>query len=93
VRLFWSYHMTNAINSITHMFGYRTWPTPEQSRNNLWLGLPTLGEAWHNNHHAWPAAAIFGLRWWEIDLGGLVIRLLEQTGLAWNVRRAPRRRQ
>jgi stearoyl-CoA desaturase (delta-9 desaturase) len=87
VRLFLSYHFTSSINSITHVFGYRSYSTPEQSRNNLWLSLPTFGEAWHNNHHAAPSSAIFGLAWWEIDLGGLAIRVLERCGLAWHVHR------
>jgi len=90
VRLFISYHMTSSINSVTHMFGYRNYPTPCRSRNNLWLGIPTLGEAWHNNHHAYPASAIFKSRWWEIDIGGGLVRLLQVLGLAWQVRRIPR---
>jgi stearoyl-CoA desaturase (Delta-9 desaturase) len=87
VRLFISYHLTNSINSITHMFGYRSFNTPECSRNNLFLGLPTLGEAWHNNHHAFPSSAIFGYTWWELDIGGVVIFCLERLRLVWNVRR------
>jgi len=86
VRVFFTHHAAASINSITHMFGYRSFPTREQSRNNLWLGYPTLGEGWHNNHHAHPTSAIFGLRWWEVDVGGMVIQLLECAGLAWNVR-------
>jgi stearoyl-CoA desaturase (Delta-9 desaturase) len=87
VRLFISYHLTNAINSVTHLFGYRSFATREDSRNNAWLGLITLGEAWHNNHHACPRSAIFGLSWWEADIGGLVIMGLERLGLVWRVRR------
>ncbi len=87
MRLFLSYHLTNSINSITHMYGYRSYATPEQSHNNVWLGLPTFGEGWHNNHHAWPSSAFFGFTWWEIDPGGAVIRVLEWCGLVWNVRR------
>jgi stearoyl-CoA desaturase (Delta-9 desaturase) len=87
VRLFMSYHLTNSINSITHMFGYRSFNTLECSRNNLFLGLPTLGEAWHNNHHAFPNSAIFGVSWWEIDVGGIVVSCLERLGAVWNVRR------
>jgi stearoyl-CoA desaturase (delta-9 desaturase) len=86
VRLFISFHLTSSINSITHLFGYRTFATDEQSRNNLWLGVPTLGEAWHNNHHAYPTSAKFGLRWWEVDIGWLFIRFLKLIGLANNVR-------
>jgi stearoyl-CoA desaturase (delta-9 desaturase) len=86
VRLFWSYHMTNSINSATHLFGYRSFATGEGSRNNVWLSLPTLGEAWHNNHHACQTSAIFGFSRWEIDIGGATIRLLQRLGLAWDVR-------
>jgi len=85
VRLFVSYHMTAAINSVTHMFGSRRFQSPDHSRNNVWLALPTLGEAWHNNHHAAPRCAIFGRRWWEVDGGGLFIRALQAVGLASSV--------
>ena len=50
------------------------------------LALPSLGEAWHHNHHAFPSSAMHGLRWWEIDLSGLFIRGLEKLGLAWDVK-------
>jgi stearoyl-CoA desaturase (Delta-9 desaturase) len=86
VRLFLSYHLTSSINSVTHLIGYRTYATAEQSRNNLWLGIPTLGEAWHNNHHAFPASARFGVEWWEIDIGWGFIRLLQWAGLASGIR-------
>jgi stearoyl-CoA desaturase (delta-9 desaturase) len=85
VRLFISYHATNSINSITHLFGSRPFDTPEKSRNNAWLVLPTLGEGLHNNHHAFPRSALFGYRWWHFDIGSWVILLMEQLGLAWQV--------
>jgi len=87
VRLFATYHFTSAINSVAHVFGYRTFDTGDTSRNNFWLGLITLGETWHNNHHASPRSAIFGFSWWETDIGGMVIVGLERLGLAWDVRR------
>jgi stearoyl-CoA desaturase (Delta-9 desaturase) len=87
IRLFASYHSTSAINSVAHVFGYRTFDTGDTSRNNFWLGLITLGETWHNNHHAAPGSAIFGFSWWETDIGGMVIVGLERLGLAWHVRR------
>lgn len=86
VRLFLTYHATNSINSITHIYGNRPFDTREQSTNNIWLALPTGGEAWHNNHHAFPNSAILGQEWWQIDLGGLVIRTLERAGLVWDVK-------
>ena len=85
VRLFISYHATNSINSITHLFGSRPFDTPEKSRNNAWLVLPTLGEGLHNNHHAFPRSALFGYRWWHFDIGSWVILLMERLGLAWQV--------
>ncbi len=75
------------INSVTHRFGTRPFPTPDLSTNNGWLALPTLGESWHNNHHAFPTAATLDFRWWQFDPGGWVIRGLELVGLARNVRR------
>ena len=87
VRVFLTYHATNSINSITHVFGRRPFATREQSRNNAWLVIPTAGEAWHNNHHAFPASAIFGLRWWQVDLGGWVVMGLDALGLVREVNR------
>jgi stearoyl-CoA desaturase (delta-9 desaturase) len=86
VRLFTTYQAANAINSITHSFGSRPFETRERSRNNVLLVLPTFGEAWHNNHHAFPTSAAFGHRASQIDLGWIVIRTLEALSLAWDVR-------
>ena len=86
VRLFLSYHFTNSINSITHLYGSRTFDTREQSTNNIWLIIPTFGEAWHNNHHAFTNSAKFGLQWWQVDLGYWIIHMLEVLGLAWDVK-------
>lgn len=86
VRVFLVHHATWSINSITHLYGSRPFDTREQSTNNIWLVIPTGGEAWHNNHHAFPTSAKFGLLWWQIDLGYWVIRALELTGLVWNVK-------
>jgi len=87
VRLLLCYHSTNTITSLTHLFGSQPFKSRDQSRNNLWLALPTWGEAWHNNHHAFPTSAIFGLNWWQFDLGAIFIRSLQAAGLAWDVRR------
>ena len=87
IRMFVVLHYSYGINSICHLWGRRPYQTREQSTNNAWLGLPTLlGEAWHNNHHAFPDSARFGLKHWQIDLGYGVIRTLEIVGLAWNVK-------
>jgi stearoyl-CoA desaturase (delta-9 desaturase) len=85
VRLALSYHGINGINSVTHSWGSRPFATHEQSRNNLWMALPTLGEGWHNNHHAYPGSAIFGFTWWQVDFGAWAIVALERCGLAWGV--------
>lgn len=85
VRIFFVHHVTWSINSVCHFFGRRRFVTEDQSTNVAWLALPSLGEAWHHNHHAFPRAAVQGLHWWEIDISGLVIRAMEKVGLAWNV--------
>ena len=85
VRIFVLHHMTYSINSLCHFFGRRPFPTTDESRNLAWLALPTFGESWHNNHHAYPRSAMHGHRLWQLDLGGLVIRALEKAGLAWDV--------
>jgi stearoyl-CoA desaturase (delta-9 desaturase) len=79
------HHVTYSINSLCHFFGRRRFATPDRSRNVAWLALPSLGESWHNNHHALPTSARHGLRWWELDLSALVIRGLARLGLVWDV--------
>jgi stearoyl-CoA desaturase (Delta-9 desaturase) len=85
VRVFLVHHVTWSINSICHFFGRRRFATDDESTNVFWLALPSLGESWHHNHHAFPRSAIHGLHWWEVDVSGLVIRMLRRIGLAWNV--------
>jgi stearoyl-CoA desaturase (Delta-9 desaturase) len=85
VRIFVLHHMTYSINSLCHFFGRRPFATTDESRNLAWLALPTFGESWHNNHHAYPRSAMHGHRIWQLDPGGLVIRALERVGLAWDV--------
>ena len=85
VRIFFVHHVTWSINSVCHFYGRRRFATADHSTNVFWLAPVTLGESWHHNHHAFPRAAIHGLRWWELDLSGLVIRLMKRAGLAWNV--------
>ncbi|MGK7872425.1 MAG: acyl-CoA desaturase [Xenococcaceae cyanobacterium] len=86
VRIFLVNNLINGVNSIAHVFGRRAFNTNDHSQNNLCLVLPALGEGWHNNHHAFPQSAIFGLEWWQIDIGGWVIRVLEKLGLVWDVK-------
>jgi stearoyl-CoA desaturase (delta-9 desaturase) len=85
VRIFLVHHVTWSINSICHFFGTRRYETDDMSTNVFWLALPSLGESWHHNHHAFPRSARHGLRWWELDPSGLVIGGLEKVGLARNV--------
>jgi stearoyl-CoA desaturase (Delta-9 desaturase) len=84
-RVFLFHHVSFSVNSICHFFGTRRFQTEDQSRNVFWLALVSFGEAWHNNHHAFPRSARHGLRWWEIDPSALVIRAMRRVGLAWNV--------
>jgi stearoyl-CoA desaturase (delta-9 desaturase) len=93
VRIFFLHHATFSINSLCHFFGRQRFPTGDESRNLLWLALPTLGEAWHNNHHAFPTSARHGLRWWQLDPSGWLVAVLERTGLAWDVVHIPPERQ
>ena len=79
-------HITWSVNSICHMFGRRDFDVRDESRNNWLLALPSLGEAWHNNHHAFPSSAVHGLGRFQFDLSALVIRGLEKAGLVWDVK-------
>jgi stearoyl-CoA desaturase (delta-9 desaturase) len=85
VRVFFLHHVTFSINSICHFAGARRFRTDDESRNVFWLALPSFGESWHHNHHAFPTSASHGLRRVEIDIAGLVIRGMERLGLAWDV--------
>ena len=85
VRAFLLHHVTWSINSICHFFGRRRFDVQDHSTNVWWLALPSFGEAWHHNHHAFPRSAAHGLRWWEIDISGLIIRAMGKVGLAQNI--------
>ena len=86
------WHITWSVNSVTHIWGYRSFDPHDDSRNNWLVGLLSNGEGWHNNHHAQPRCAAHGQRWWEVDVSYLTIRLLERVGLAWGVVRPGHRR-
>jgi len=87
VRIFLLHHITWSVNSVCHFFGRRRFATDDYSTNVLWLALPSLGEAWHHNHHAFARSAFHGLKRWEaiLDPTGWVIRAMRRAGLAWNV--------
>ena len=79
------WHITWSVNSLSHMFGYVNYETGEDSRNNWFVALVTVGEGWHNNHHEDPSAATVQHRWWELDLSYYEIKLLEKLGLASDI--------
>jgi stearoyl-CoA desaturase (delta-9 desaturase) len=85
IRVFVIHHVTYSINSLCHVFGRRDFQTADESRNLALIALPTLGEAWHNNHHAFPTSAVHGLRRWQLDPSAVVIAVLERIGLIWDV--------
>ena len=91
VRMVVVLHATWCINSVTHVWGYKTYNNGDDSKNLWWVALVTFGEGWHNNHHAFQKAANYGHRWWEIDTTYITIRLLQFFGLAWNVAPFPNR--
>ena len=93
VRVFLLHHFTYSINSVCHVFGRRRFATDDESRNVFWLALPTFGEAWHNNHHAFPTSAFHGLGRWQLDPSSAVILTLERSGLIWDVVRISPERQ
>ena len=87
VRIFLEHHFTWSINSICHVFGTRRFAVEETDKatNVAWLAIPSMGEAWHHNHHAFPRSAYHGLKWYEIDPSKYVIKGMEKLGLVWNV--------
>jgi stearoyl-CoA desaturase (Delta-9 desaturase) len=90
VRAFVAYEMGLSLGSICHYFGTRPFKIRGHATNNVLLAFQTFGEGWHHNHHAFPSSATFNFHWWQVDLGGLLIRALELPGWVWNVK-APTR--
>jgi sn-1 stearoyl-lipid 9-desaturase len=86
VRLAFVYHCTWFVNSATHMFGYKSHESGDNSRNCWWVAVVTYGEGWHNNHHAYQYSARHGLQWWEVDPTWLMIKGLKTLGLATKVK-------
>ena len=93
VGFFWStvalYHGTFMINSLAHVHGRQRYVTGDDSRNNWWLALVTLGEGWHNNHHAYQRSTRQGFRWWEIDITYYVLRMLSWVHAVWELGEPP----
>ena len=82
-------HATLTINSLAHIWGKRRYATRDDSRNNFWLALLTLGEGWHNNHHHYPGSARQGFYWWEIDLSFYALKVMSWFGLVWDIKGVP----
>jgi stearoyl-CoA desaturase (Delta-9 desaturase) len=93
VRVFFVHHVTWSVNSVCHFLGSRRFDTDDRSTNVFWLALPSLGESWHHNHHAFPRSAVHGLKRWELDPSALIIATMEKVGLAHNVVRISPERQ
>jgi stearoyl-CoA desaturase (delta-9 desaturase) len=93
VRIFFVHHITWSVNSVCHFLGSRRFDTDDRSTNVFWLALPSLGESWHHNHHAFPRSAVHGLKRWEPDPSALIISAMEKLGLARNVIRITPERQ
>jgi stearoyl-CoA desaturase (Delta-9 desaturase) len=85
------WHGTFTINSLAHVWGKRRYETTDDSRNNFWLALITMGEGWHNNHHHHMSSCRQGFFWWEIDATYWVLRGMAKLGLVWDIREPPAR--
>ena len=82
LRTVFVYHGTWFVNSASHFCGYRNFETTDDSRNNWWVAALSFGEGWHNNHHAYQRSAAHGMKWWEVDLTYMTIRLMARLGMA-----------
>ena len=85
------YHATFCINSLAHMRGRARYVTGDDSRNNWLLALLTMGEGWHNNHHAYQASARQGFKWWEFDPTYYLLKGLSWAGVVWDLKTPPER--
>ncbi|HZP77906.1 MAG TPA: acyl-CoA desaturase [Pseudolabrys sp.] len=94
VGFFWStvavYHATFCINSLAHVHGRTRYVTGDDSRNNWFLAIITMGEGWHNNHHAYQSSVRQGFRWWEYDPTYYLLRALSFVGVVWDLKMPPR---
>jgi stearoyl-CoA desaturase (delta-9 desaturase) len=85
------FHATASINSLAHIFGNQRYDTGDESRNNFWLALITLGEGWHNNHHKHMGCTRQGFYWWEIDITYYGLKVLSWMGIIWDLKQVPRK--
>ncbi len=84
-------HATLCINSLAHLYGHRDFETKDNSRNNLFLSIITLGEGWHNNHHYYAGSTRQGFFWWQIDVTYYLLKIMSYTGLVWGIKPVPQR--
>jgi len=93
VGFFWStvllYHGSFSINSLAHVHGNQRYLTGDDSRNNFWLALLTMGEGWHNNHHHYQTSTRQGFFWWEIDVTFYCLKVMSWFGLVWDLIEPP----
>jgi stearoyl-CoA desaturase (delta-9 desaturase) len=83
------WHGTFCVNSLAHVWGRRRYATDDDSRNNFFIALFTLGEGWHNNHHHYQRSARQGFHWWQIDITYYVLKGLEVLHIVWDVEGVP----
>ena len=83
------YHGTFCINSLAHVSGSKRYVTGDDSRNNFFLAIVTMGEGWHNNHHAYQSSVRQGFKWWEIDPTYYLLCALSWIGLVWDLKTPP----
>ena len=83
------YHATFTVNSVCHVFGYRSYDTKDGSVNNWLIAILTLGEGWHNNHHAFPNSERQGHQWYQIDICHYILWCLSKLGIVWDIRGVP----
>ncbi|MBK8267618.1 MAG: acyl-CoA desaturase [Planctomycetes bacterium] len=83
------FHATCLVNSLAHTMGTRRFETKDDSRNNLFIAIVTMGEGWHNNHHRYPASARQGFYWWEIDVTYYLLKAMQRVGLVWDIKPVP----
>uniref|UniRef100_A0A7S1M2U5 Fatty acid desaturase domain-containing protein n=1 Tax=Alexandrium catenella TaxID=2925 RepID=A0A7S1M2U5_ALECA len=81
-RVAWVWHVTWAVNSVSHVWGFKDWNTACNSMNNWVVGIFAFGEGWHNNHHAFETSCRHGLKWWQVDFTWYTVKLLSFMGLA-----------
>lgn len=86
VRIWITHNLVWSITSVAHILGHQSLRSGDRSTNNFWLAIPTFGESWHNNHHAFPNAAVVGWEWWQWDIAGWIILAFEKMGWVWDVK-------